>query len=115
MIIRAVSGGIFGAFTGSSWKESGSFYGKDDVFLFQIDPCVGVYRPRSLSGGSNFMYCNSFARSKGYDGQAHGKIYLLLIYILLSNMISPFVFQELDLEVLLINQDYLYRNRSKSA
>lgn len=72
MIIRAVSGGIFGAFTGSSWKESGSFYGKDDVFLFQIDPCVGVYRPRSLSGGSNFMYCNSFARSKGYDGQAHG-------------------------------------------
>ena len=73
MIIRATYGGTFGAFTGSAWKESGTFYGNDDIFLYQAEPCVGVYRPRTMSGNSNFMYCNSFARSKGYDGLAHGK------------------------------------------
>ena len=78
MMIRATSGGTFGAFTGSAWKESGTFYGNDDIFLYQAEPCVGVYRPRSTSGTSNFMYCNSSARSKGYDGLAHGKSWGLL-------------------------------------
>lgn len=32
---------------------------------------TAVYRPKA-SGQPNFMYCNSYARSKGYDQQAHG-------------------------------------------
>ena len=61
---------IFGAFTSSSWKESKDFYGNSDCFLFQVLPETAVYRP--TGNGSNFMYCNSFARSRGYDQQAHG-------------------------------------------
>jgi hypothetical protein len=61
---------IFGAFTASAWKESKEFYGNTDCFLYQLMPTTGVYRP---SGNErNFMYCNSFARSRGYDQQAHG-------------------------------------------
>jgi hypothetical protein len=61
---------IFGAFTASSWKEAKDFYGNHDCFLFQVLPTTAVYRPSG--NGSNFMYCNSFARSRGYDQQAHG-------------------------------------------
>lgn len=70
LIVRAASGDLFGAFTGSSWKESKDFYGNSDCFLFQLLPRVSVYRPSG--NGTNFMYCNSFARSRGYDNQAHG-------------------------------------------
>jgi hypothetical protein len=70
LIIRAVSGGIFGAFTASQWKEAKDFYGNTDCFLFQMAPVTAVYRP--TGSNSNFMYCNSNARSKGYDQQAHG-------------------------------------------
>ena len=61
---------IFGAFTASPWKESKDFYGNHDCFLYQLLPKTAVYRPSG--NGSNFMYCNSFARSKGYDQQSHG-------------------------------------------
>jgi hypothetical protein len=61
---------IFGAFTASSWKESKEFYGNTDCFLFQVLPTTRVYRP--TGNDRNFMYCNSFARSRGYDQQAHG-------------------------------------------
>lgn len=71
MIIRAAkSGGIFGAFTSSAWKESKDFYGNSDCFLYQTEPSLGIYRPRGMD--RNFMYCNSAARSKGYDQLAHG-------------------------------------------
>ena len=71
LIVReAEGGGIFGAFTSTAWKESKDFYGNSDCFLFQVSPSVGVYRPRGR--GSNFMYCNSVSRSRGYDGLAHG-------------------------------------------
>lgn len=70
IIIRAINGGIFGAFTASPWKESKDFYGNSDCFLYQLIPMTAVYRPSGQ--GSNFMYCNSEARSRGYDGQAHG-------------------------------------------
>lgn len=70
LIVRAVSGAIFGAFTASAWKESKDFYGNTDCFLFSLSPVTAVYRP---SGNQrNYMYCNSFARSRGYDRQAHG-------------------------------------------
>ena len=61
---------IFGAFTGSPWKESKDFYGNTDCFLFQLQPKTAVYRPTGKD--NKFMYCNSFARSRGYDKQAHG-------------------------------------------
>ena len=62
---------VFGAFTASPWKESKDFYGNHDCFLFRLLPGpIAVYRPTGQS--SNFMYCNSFARSRGYDQQAHG-------------------------------------------
>jgi TLD len=90
-------GGIFGAVSASPWKESKDFYGTSDCFLFQLSPITTVYRPTSVarsigdsrknthnqntaaatggkikSSGPNYMYCNPHARSKGYDGQAHG-------------------------------------------
>ena len=70
LVTQATNDGIFGAFTASSWKESKDFYGNSDCFLFQVLPCLSVYRPRG--GGANYMYCNSEARSRGYDGLAHG-------------------------------------------
>lgn len=70
VLIRSSSGGIFGAFTASAWKESKDFYGNTDCFLYQLSPCTAVYRP--TSNERNFMYCNSAARSRGYDQQAHG-------------------------------------------
>jgi len=71
MIIRAAkNGSIFGAFTSSAWKESKDFFGNSDCLLYQIEPSLGIYRPRRMD--RNFMYCNSAARSKGYDQLAHG-------------------------------------------
>ena len=70
LILRSAKGDLFGAFTASSWKESKDFYGNSDCFLFQLLPRVAVYRPSG--NDNNFMYCNSFARSRGYDNQAHG-------------------------------------------
>jgi len=70
LILRSSKGDVFGAFTASSWKESKEFYGTSDCFLFQLLPRVAIYRPSG--SGTNFMYCNSFARSRGYDKQAHG-------------------------------------------
>lgn len=61
---------IFGAFTASSWKESKDFYGNSDCFLFQLLPTTAIYRPSG--NDTKYMYCNSFARSRGYDRQAHG-------------------------------------------
>eukprot|EP00569_Conticribra_weissflogii_P005394 CAMPEP_0171336618 /NCGR_PEP_ID=MMETSP0878-20121228/6144_1 /TAXON_ID=67004 /ORGANISM="Thalassiosira weissflogii, Strain CCMP1336" /LENGTH=428 /DNA_ID=CAMNT_0011838111 /DNA_START=9 /DNA_END=1292 /DNA_ORIENTATION=+ len=81
---------VFGAYTVTPWdQESGSFYGNSDCFLLRLGPdAMGVYRPkgggdkivegfkktsRSESNNSrNFMYFNPEARSKGYDGLAHG-------------------------------------------
>ena len=63
-------GAIFGAFTASPWKESKDFYGNSDCFLFQLAPTTIVYRPTGQS--RNFMYCNSYARSRGYDQLPHG-------------------------------------------
>ena len=70
IIVQATNGGIFGAFTASAWKESKDFYGNSDCFLYQLVPITAVYRP--TSNASNYMYCNSFARSRGDDRQAHG-------------------------------------------
>ena len=74
LIIREAgpAGSIFGAFTGIAWKESKAYYGNSDCFLFQLSPSLGVYRPRGRGTGTDFMYCNSFNRSRGYDKLAHG-------------------------------------------
>ena len=58
--------------------ESRHFYGDSNCFLYQLEPMTKIYQPRSASvlqhddGTKNYMYCNPEARSKGYDGQAHG-------------------------------------------
>lgn len=70
MLIRETQGGVFGAFTASSWKESKDFYGNSDCFLYQLLPMTAVYRPSGNE--TNYMYCNSEARSRGYDGLPHG-------------------------------------------
>ena len=98
ILIRAKYGlGTFGAYTHTAWShESGSFYGKSDCFLFRLGPAsLSIYRPTGgNSAGSsigmeesgaksatsnnetdetrNFQYFNPEARSKGYDGLAHG-------------------------------------------
>jgi hypothetical protein len=71
MMIEAVGGGMFGAYTSSAWKESKDFYGNSDCFLFQMEPVTRVFRPRGGAGG-HYMYCNSAARSNGHDKLAHG-------------------------------------------
>jgi hypothetical protein len=81
---------LFGAYTFTPWtQESAGFYGNSDCFLFRLGPDpMAVYRPTgggnvSAFGGDNstsdqesetrnYMYFNSEARSKGYDGLAHG-------------------------------------------
>ena len=85
---------VFGAFTFTPWnKESADFYGNSDCFLFRLGPDpMAVYRPSGgdIGGGDafgfnnnttstqesdntrNYMYYNPEARSKGYDGLAHG-------------------------------------------
>jgi hypothetical protein len=70
-LIRAVRHqNIFGAFTATAWKESKDFYGNTDCFLFSVGESVQLLRP---TGNDNkYMYCNSTARSRGYDQQAHG-------------------------------------------
>jgi len=70
LILIQSGASIFGAFTASAWKESKDFYGNHDCFLYQLLPRIGVYHPSGKA--SNFMYCNSFARSRGYDKQSHG-------------------------------------------
>ena len=70
LIIIQSGTSIFGAFTVSPWKESKEYYGNHDCFLYQLAPKMAVYRP--TGNAQNFMYCNSFARSRGYDQQAHG-------------------------------------------
>jgi hypothetical protein len=71
LIIReTLGGGVFGAFTAHAWKESKDFYGNSDCFLFQLLPACAVYRPSG--NGRAYMYCNSEARSKGYDRLSHG-------------------------------------------
>jgi TLD len=69
-VIQCESGGIFGAYTATAWKESKDFYGNTDCFLYQLWPRTVLYRPTSSE--RNFLYCNSAARSHGYDQQAHG-------------------------------------------
>lgn len=79
LIIKSTSGSTFGAFTSSKWIESSSFYGTTACFLYQLEPVIHVYRPRMTVvdnsygiNNANYMYCNPEARSKGYDGLAHG-------------------------------------------
>jgi len=87
------SSGVFGAYTFTPWAhESSGFYGNSDCFLFRLGPDpMAVYRPKGGgdTGGMeafgtnnktsnqesetcNYMYFNPEARSKGYDGLAHG-------------------------------------------
>lgn len=73
LLIRDTGSNVFGAYTASPWKESKDFYGNSECFLFALSSSssrMAVYRPTGDS--TNFQYCNSFARSKGYDQQAHG-------------------------------------------
>jgi len=71
LIIReSKCGGMFGAFSATRWKESKDFYGTSECFLFRLKPSLAVYKSKFSS--ENYMYCNSAARSKGYDGLAHG-------------------------------------------
>lgn len=85
--------GVFGAYTCTPWtQELPGFYGNSDCFLFRLGPDpMAVYRPKGGgdTGGmdtfgmnnattnhdsetNNYMYFNPEARSKGYDGLAHG-------------------------------------------
>eukprot|EP00538_Stauroneis_constricta_P013031 CAMPEP_0119560686 /NCGR_PEP_ID=MMETSP1352-20130426/15654_1 /TAXON_ID=265584 /ORGANISM="Stauroneis constricta, Strain CCMP1120" /LENGTH=582 /DNA_ID=CAMNT_0007608735 /DNA_START=110 /DNA_END=1858 /DNA_ORIENTATION=- len=70
LIIIQSGDSVFGAYTASPWKESKDYYGNSDCFLYQMLPLTAVYRP--TNSNTKFMYCNSHARSKGYDQQAHG-------------------------------------------
>ena len=69
MVIRTGSATL-GAFTASKWKECRDFYGTAETFLWTLSPQIRVYRPTLRE--SHYQYCNSSARSKGFDQQAHG-------------------------------------------
>ena len=63
---------LLGAYTGVPWVERPAFYGNSSAFLFRLGPDpMSVCRPKG-GGEKNFMYFNREARSKGYDGLAHG-------------------------------------------
>jgi hypothetical protein len=83
--------GVFGAYTFTPWtQESSQYYGNSDCFLFRLGPDpMAIYRPTSGEQDDmgtfgmknaankelethNYMYLNSEARSKGYDGLSHG-------------------------------------------
>jgi len=70
ILIRPSTDGLFGAFSSSVWKESKDFYGDSGCFLYRMQPNVDIFRARGKK--RNFVYCNPEARSKGYDGLAHG-------------------------------------------
>ena len=88
ILIRAKNNlGTFGAYTFTSWThESGAFYGNSDCYLFRLGPDpFALYRPKgsgvmsmdteqtgSKDETRNYQYFNPEARSKGYDGLAHG-------------------------------------------
>lgn len=69
MFIKAASGCVFGAYTTSQWKESRSFYGNSDMFLFRLEPQLKVFRPveevKETKLSNNFMYFNSRANARG--------------------------------------------------
>lgn len=70
LVIRAADqgDGVFGAFTGSPWKESTDYFGTDDCFLYQLNPVAKVCRPSGLD--KNYMFCRSSSRSKQRSGKA---------------------------------------------
>ncbi len=43
------SPGLFGMYTTNPWKESNTFYGTSDCFLFRADPTWNIYRPKQLT------------------------------------------------------------------
>jgi hypothetical protein len=75
VVMRDTRGAVFGMFAATRWRESNSFYGEDDSFLFRytstnaylvfvgslnairLRPSFEVYRPRSHSN-SHFQYLN---------------------------------------------------------
>jgi hypothetical protein len=68
LIIReSARGGIFAAFTSTPvWKENKDFYGNCIHLSSFVDRGV------VSSSATNYMYCNSNSRSRGYDGLARG-------------------------------------------
>ncbi len=43
------SPGLFGVYTTNPWKESNTFHGTSDCFLFRADPTWNIYRPKQLT------------------------------------------------------------------
>jgi TLD len=70
LLVVTAGGNMFGAFTSSKWREAKYFYGTSETFLYALRPKTRVYRPTLRN--ESYQYCNSAARSRGYDQQAHG-------------------------------------------
>lgn len=48
---KDASPGLFGFYSANPWRESKTFYGTSDCFLFRADPIWNVYRPRCFVQG----------------------------------------------------------------
>ena len=53
VVIQTTAGGILGAFTAATWKDSRDFYGTSEGFLFQLNPEVKLY----YASGRQEHYC----------------------------------------------------------
>lgn len=62
LLLKTTTNCIIGGFTKEPWKESKSFYGSSESFLFELAPELKVYRP--VGKEDHFMYLHTdFYRS----------------------------------------------------
>jgi len=57
IVIRTTEKAILGAFSTEAWHESGTFFGNNDCFLFQLEPMFSIHR--ALGREQNFIYLHS--------------------------------------------------------
>ena len=81
--MRDTTGAVFGFFTSDMWKESNSFFGSSECFLFRLRPSFVEIRPKTAGGpgaggggAKHYMYLNlkgfSLPHGLGVGGSIDG-------------------------------------------
>lgn len=58
LLCQDTKGAVFGLYCESEWKESNSFYGGKQAFLFQLNPNIMILQSK-VAGNKNIMYLNT--------------------------------------------------------
>jgi TLD len=61
MLIKTTSAAVLGAYANFEWKESLTFRGNSDSFLFQLKPRLALYRPEGQE--TNFAFLRTQRKS----------------------------------------------------